>query len=172
MPLPSRSAASSFNALGKADSQNLPPANSTGPGNTDWQNVPLSQAIGDVAALGLTATRFWARITLNSTTGTLSLLNWWALWSNATTTTPVLARTGTGVFTVTLPTTVSDEIDAFNGTTNNITTNLLAASASVEGSSPGLVNASASGNVITLNSFTVTGSPNDLDGYVAFVRAF
>lgn len=173
MSLPNRSTADNFNALGKANSANLPPANSTGPGNVDWDNPSLSQAIGDVAALGLTANRILVRFTTAATTGALTLNSWWALWSNATTTTPVLARSSAGVFTITLPTTVNDEIDSYNGIKNNITLNLFMAHAGAEGSTAiGSVNASAGANIITVNTFNTSFAANDVVGTVISVVAY
>jgi hypothetical protein len=168
MPLPSRSTASTFDAINKINSANIPPAVQ----QTDWDNTKLAPAISDVAALGQTAPRFWCRLTLAATTGALVLVSWKAQWGNVTLTTPVVARTGSGAFTITLPTTVSDEYDASLGVTNNITLALLAADAGVEGAVSYDVNASASGNVITLNTFNTSGTANDLVGVTVFVKAY
>ena len=167
MPLPSRSTISTYDADNKINNANIPPANQ----QTDWDNTKLAPAISDVVALGLTAPRFWCRMTLAATTGALVLINWQANWGNVTTTTPILARTTTGVFTITLPTTVSDEYQASLGVTNNITLALNAAEGSLEGSTFGFINASASGNVITVNTANTAGSANDLVGVTVFIKA-
>lgn len=168
MPLPNRSTISTFDGDNKINNPNVPPANQA----TDWDNTKLAPAISDVAGMGLTAPRFWARLTLASTTGGLVLLNWQAVWGNVTTTTPVLARTGTGVFTITLPTVVSDEYDASLGLNNNITLSLNGATAMMEGLVPCFLNAQASGNVITLGTWNSAGSANDLSGHTLFVVAY
>lgn len=170
MPLPSRSSGSTFGALNKLNNTNIPPANPV----TDWDNTQLAPGICDIAALGQTAPRFFARLTLAATTGALVLLNWKAVWGNVTTTTPVLGRTSQGIFTITLPTTISNEYDASLGTTNNITLNLLAAKASLEtnNSQFGFSNASASGNIITINIADNAASLSDLVGKNVFVVAY
>lgn len=169
MPLPNRSTASTFDAINKINNATIPPAVQA----TDWDNTKLAPAISDVAGLGLTAPRFWARMTLAASTGALVLLTWQAVWKNVTTTTPTLARTATGTFTITLPTVVSDEYDASLGLTNNITVALQAAHANLEASSTfGFINASASGNIITITTATTAGAANDLVGANIFVVAY
>jgi hypothetical protein len=168
MSQPNRSTGGTFNALGKINDQNLPPASTA----LDWDNPSLAQGICDVAAIGLTNPRIWCRLTLSTTTGGLILLASWAVWSNATSIPVTLARTTTGVFTITTPATVSDEYDASFNITNNISVSLSAAHASAEGSTPCFINASASGNVITLHTFNSSGSANDLSGSNIVVVAY
>jgi hypothetical protein len=168
MPLPNRSTISTYDADNKINLANIPPAVQ----QTDWDNTKLAPAISDVVGLGLVSPRFWARLTLADSTGDMVLNNWQAVWSNVTTTTPILAKVTTGQFTITLPTTVSDEYDASVGTTNNITLNLLASSGKIEGSTFGFINCSASGNVISINTADHTGSANDLAGVTVFVTAY
>jgi hypothetical protein len=168
MSLPNRSTASTFDAINKINNANIPPAVQA----TDWDNTKLGPGVGDIAALGLTAPRFWARITLAATTGALVLNSWQAVWANVTVTTPILARTTTGIFTVTLPSVVSDEYDASLGITNNITVNLLGAVGGLESTTFGFINASASGNVINLHTANSGGSANDLVGSIIMVVAY
>ena len=160
MSLPNRSSASTFGALNKVNYQNIPPANLS----TDWDNPSLAQAVSDVAALGLTAPRVVCRLVLGASTGALSLATYLTQWMNATSTVPTLARVSSGVFTITLPTVVSDEYDSSFGITNNITVNLVAANATLEGSTPGFLTASASGNVITVRTFNSSAAANDMVG--------
>jgi len=167
MSLPSRSNINNYNAAGKINDQNNPPAVV----NLDWDNPSLARGMSDVAALGQTAPRFWCRLQLATTTAGLSVLNWEAQWINATPTAPVPFRTTTGSFTITLPTMVSDEYDASVGVTSNIAVNLNAATVSFEGNTSYTGNASASGNVITIYTFS-GGSLNDLSGKTAFIQAF
>lgn len=168
MSLPNRSTLSTFGGSGKLNYANVPPANPV----TDFDNPSLAKALSDVAGLGLTSPRFWARITLSTTTGGLVLNNWKAVWQNVTTTTPILARSGTGIFTITLPTTVSDEYSSSVGTPSLITVNLSSAQCTLEEATPGFTNAQASGNVITLRTFNAGGSANDLDTLVVFVVGY
>jgi hypothetical protein len=168
MPLPNRSTIANFGGYGKLNNANLPPSNPT----TDWDNTLLGACTSDVAALGQIAPRFWCRITLAATTGALVLNSWKAQWINVTSTTPVLARTTTGIYTITLPVNCSDEYDSSLGLTGNITINLSAASSSLEGSTFGFSNASASGNVITISTANTSGSAADLTGSVLFVVGY
>lgn len=106
MALPNSSTINTYGAQGKVNYQVLPPSNPS----TDWDNTMLAPGIADIANLTLTAPRFIARLTLAATTGGLVLNNWFSVWQNATPTTPVLTRTGTGVYTITLPVNVSINI--------------------------------------------------------------
>ncbi len=116
--------------------------------------------------------RFWCRMTLGASTGALSILQWFANWSNVTTTSPVPAFVSTGVFTITLPTQVNDEYDASLGANANIPVNLSAAHGSLEGNVFGFVSAAASGNVITIHTGNVMGFADNIDGYNLFCVAF
>src|ERR1700731_729656 len=102
-PLPASSTIADFDGDNKINYVNLPPADQT----IDWDSTKLAAAVSDVAALGLTGCRFWARVVLNNTTGGMSVSSWSANWANVTTTAPIPARTSAGIYTITLPTTVS-----------------------------------------------------------------
>jgi hypothetical protein len=65
----------------------------------------------DVAMMTHTAIKAWARFTASNATGTMVLVAHDAQWGNGSGVTPTLARSGVGVFTVTFPATVSDELD-------------------------------------------------------------
>lgn len=166
MPLPNRSTISTFDGDNKINSPNVPPANQA----TDWDNTKLAPAISDVAGLGLTAPRFWGILTCGASTGSLSMPAWQAVWKNVTPTVPVLARLGPGLYTITLPTIVSDEYDASLGLSNNITLSLQAAHGTIQnlGGDFGFVSVQASGNVITVNVGNVSGTPSDTVGAGAF----
>lgn len=166
--LPNRSTAANYDAPNKINDQNQPPANQP----LDWDNTKLGQCTADVAAVGLTSPRIWLRCTLAASTGALVVQNWWAQWANVSETAPIPSRTSTGVFTFTLPTMVSNEYTASFGQTDNIPVALNAAKGSLEGSTPGFVNASASGNVITVNTFGSGGSASDLVSSVLFLVAY
>lgn len=172
MPLPNRSTASTYDAINKVNYNNVPPANQA----LDWDNTRLGPAIGDVAALGLTAPRFYCNFLVANTTGGLVLVSWQAVWKNVTTTTPTLARVGTGHYTVTLPSVVSDEYDASLGLTNNITLMLNGGATAAIGSATvfGFVNASVNGaNGIDVYTANTSGTPTDFTlGTGIFVVAY
>lgn len=64
----------------------------------------------NIAMMSHTAPRSWARITLAATTGALVLVAHDAMWGNALAVAPALARTSAGIFTLTYPATVDDEL--------------------------------------------------------------
>lgn len=171
MALPNKSTASSYlgGVLAKVNNQNLPPDNQ----NTDYDNTTIRYAFADVAALTQTAPQAVCVITLATSTGGLVLVSNKTLWGNITTTAPALSRVATGLFTITYPATVSNEVDASIGITNNITTNFACAIAQMQsGSTLAFAQATASGNVITLNCFNSGGSANDLAGFQVAVVAW
>ena len=166
-PLPDSDSGSTYGALGKVNYSQVPPANPL----TDWSNPQLAPAITNVAGMTLVTPRVLVQFTLAATTGALVLNEWFAVWSNVTTTAPVLVRTGTGVFTVTLPTVVSDEYNASIGITNNHSVNLLMGWANLEAATA-VYSASVScvANVITIKTFNTSGA-NDFVGLVLDVFA-
>jgi hypothetical protein len=79
-----------------------------------------------------------------------------AVWKGGTATSPVIARTGSGVFTVTYPASVNDEL----GEAHSV--NLKRAWGQAEGTTSYTVQCSASANVVTVRVFlTSTGAAND-----------
>jgi hypothetical protein len=169
MPLPNRQTIETYDGQTKINGL-IPPSVQS----TDWDNPSLGACTSDVAALGQTAPRFLCRIQLAATTGALVLTVWYAQWGNVTTQTPVLTRTGTGLFTVTLPPVVSDEYDASVGESNNITVNLFAAAANLDNVTGtfGFINAQASGNVISIACADTTGTPNDFASHHVTIMAY
>lgn len=71
----------------------------------------------DVAMMTHTAPRAWARFTAAATTGAMVLVAHDAHWGNTAPVAPVLARSSAGIFTLTFPTSVNDEL-AVAHTTN------------------------------------------------------
>ena len=63
-----------------------------------------------VAMMSHTAPRSWAKFTTAATTGALVLNAHDAMWGSSLGVAPALARSSTGVFTLTYPTTVNDEL--------------------------------------------------------------
>jgi hypothetical protein len=76
--------------------------------NTEYDQSELNQAFNDVAMMTRTAVRGFVRFTTSATTP--AIVTHYAQWGNAAPVTPVVARTGTGVFTVTFPASVTDEL--------------------------------------------------------------
>ncbi len=64
----------------------------------------------DVAMMTHTAIRAWARFTSAATTGAMILVAHDAQWGNAALVAPALARTSDGLFTLTYPASVDDEL--------------------------------------------------------------
>ncbi len=63
-----------------------------------------------VAMMSHTAIRAWARVTLAATTGAMILVAHDAVWGNTAPVAPTPARTSSGLFTLTWPATVNDEL--------------------------------------------------------------
>lgn len=80
--------------------------------STDRSAAGVNPAYGDVAAMTHTAARSWARMTVHSAGGTPTLVANDEVWNNGNNAAPTTARSGAGVFTLTYPTTVVDEIPA------------------------------------------------------------
>lgn len=118
----------------------------------------LNRIEANVAMATRTQPRCWARLTLSTTTGGMVLQSHMAVWGSASGDAPALVRSTTGVFTITWPTDVEDEL----GDTH--TTNLRAAWASVEGATPYQhTETVTAANVVTLRMFTAAGVADDAD---------
>jgi hypothetical protein len=78
--------------------------------STDRPAAGTNPAYADVAAMTHTITRLAVRMTLLSAGTTPTLVSWDATWNNGNNAAPVLARSSAGVFTITVPATVQDEI--------------------------------------------------------------
>lgn len=169
--LPNNTSAQDLDTITKVDNVNNPPVSGPNTSDISWNN--LGVLLSNVPALGLTADRFWCQFTAASTTGGLVLLNWRAVWQNATPTSPVLSRTSTGIFTITLPTSVSSEWDAGNVPSigNNYVVNLLGGVASLQTdpSHDYSITVGVVANVITL-TVRVNGALSDVAGTNIFVK--
>jgi hypothetical protein len=155
--------------LAKQNSQNIPPANAL----TDFDNTLIRYGYGRVADLSQTCPQFVCVLNLASTSGGLTIPTWWAFYGNATKTNPSnLVRNSAGNITFQLPSTVSNEIDASTGVTNNITISLFAATATPQGSTGFIAQASASGNVINVYTFNSSMTPTDYAGKSVLIVAY
>lgn len=90
-----------------------------------------------------------------------TLSSWDANWKGATATLPIVAHSSTGVYTITFPSTVSDE----SGSASH-TVNIRCVKGGLEGTTFGFVNSSASANVITVDTAKISGgfAADDLSG--------
>lgn len=132
----------------------------------------LNPLRNDVAAMTATAPRLLFQFIGSASAPTIySSATWTAgvdsVWGNASAYNPVLTRTGTGVITVQLPSTVQDQLN------NNILVNIRNVEVSVGGTTVGhaqtVVN---SASTFTVYLFTTGGSASDLVGNIMFVKVF
>ena len=117
-----------------------------------------------VAMGSRTAVRAWVRFTTHATTPGLVAHD--AVWGNSVAVQPTIARSGAGVFTVTWPTTVDDEL----GESHSL--NLQAALVTVNGSTCYFSTCSiTSANVATVYTFNTLFAANDIAGTTITVFA-
>jgi len=125
---------------------------------TDQSADDFNKMSASVAMMTNTAIRAWAIFTTAATTGAMALQSHGAVWG--TSVAPTLARSGAGVFTVTWPSTVDDEL----GESHNV--NILGVlRPNPYGST--LVHTQAertSANVVTVYTFAAGGAADDVVG--------
>jgi hypothetical protein len=170
MTLPNRDSLSTFGGtLGAGYTDFSAPIDPT----TDLPAASLNQALADVAAMTRTAVRAWARFT-PAGSSTPVLVNHWALWGTGSPVAPVVARTTTGIFTVTWPVQVQDDITTIgaDGYVGPQTLNLLAAHGNTEGATFFAVQASASANVATVWTFGTGNTLADPSGPTILVLVY
>lgn len=124
---------------------------------TDMDALQWNIAATSMAAATHTVTRGWVRFTTSATVPALIAHD--AVWGNGSSVTPVVARTGAGVFTLTFPTTVTDENLVthpvnIRGAWGDLRGNTFANAARRDVTSP---------NVITVYT-AASGSANDIAG--------
>jgi hypothetical protein len=161
--LPAKQDGSSYlgSVIGKVNYQALPPSNPL----TDQDNTLISPSFVDVANLGQSCPQVVIGFTSAASTGAMVLTYYSSLWVNATVTLPILDRTGTGVFTFTVPATVSHEYTlAANNVSDNITVNMNRATCTGVDTVTGCILASAAGNIITVQLYNTSFSAADLAG--------
>lgn len=117
------------------------------------------------AAMTRTVWRFWVRFHWDAVNSALVLDSHDSNWGNGAPVAPTLIRLSQGVFTVTVPPTVTDELG------NPHSVSFRGATASQEtGSTPRFVQASVSSNVVLLAIYDNTNALSDPAG-VIFVTA-
>ena len=128
---------------------------------TDRDATAANKAYASTAAMTHTATRLWCRFQTNTTTGTMILIAFDSTWGSALDgRQPALARAGTGLFTLTVPATIVDEL----GVTHAIA--LRGGYGNCESAStPYFVSISTNGaSQITVAVFNAAGALNDAAG--------
>ncbi len=113
---------------------------------TDRDATAANQSYASTAAMTHTAPRAWARITMAATTGAMVLVAHDAVWG--TSVAPTFAHVSTGVFTITWPVTVTDEL----GTTQTVSLRTCTVQQET-GGAPTLNLADAATNVANLRLF-------------------
>jgi hypothetical protein len=140
--------------------------------STDRDAAGANPAYGDTAGMTHTATRAWARfVPAGSSAPSFATTNARdEVWNNGNNVAPTLARSSTGIYTLTYPATVFDEIPSTlpGATPAGFAVNLRAALCNVEPGSTTNYDARAiitAANVITVQIYTVGSStlhdPND-----------
>lgn len=143
----------SFSAYGGELANYAPIEDATTDEDASWRNLYAM----NVAAMTQTATRAWCAFVGHGTTPTDPASNvHGAVWGNALGVKPTMARSSTGVFTITYPTSVNDELNESH------TVNLKRCWVNVEGATLYHVQATVtSPNVITVYVFNSAGAAND-----------
>lgn len=144
---------------------------------TDEGAIYRNRYVNDVAMMGHSAPRGFVRfVAANGTDPTDPASNVHdAMWGSSVTVKPVVARTAEGVWTVTLPTTVEDELTpeaASLGGGETHTVNVRAALAQatpVAGVLKHAVAEPTSANVITVRGYLADGTADDIAGSTILV---
>lgn len=173
MPLPD---ISSLASLGGAIANYAPVTDPT----TDEDAKYRNRYVTDVAAMGHTAARAWVRfVGVSGSTPADPASNVHdAVWGSSVGVKPVVTRASTGVWAVTWPTTVSDELTSSDpslggGVTHTVSVRFAVAQATAFGGA--LRHAVAevtSANVVTVRGFLADGTVSDLSGSTITVLAF
>ncbi len=113
----------------------------------------------DVAGMTETCARAWCCFVGNAATPTDPASNvHGAVWGSTAPVKPTVTRTGAGVYTITWPASVTDELSAAH------TVNLRRAWWNVEGTTPYICTATPVANVVTFRVFTHAGVADDAAG--------
>lgn len=123
---------------------------------TDLDAEEHNVAINDLAMLTHVSTRAWAKITLAATTGAMTLDDHDAMWGDTVGVAPVQARSSGGVYTLTYPTTVLDELG------DSHTLNLRAAWVNVRSATRQRIQCQVTAaNVITIYTYNSSDAATD-----------
>lgn len=143
----------SLSSYGGAKTNDAPVEDNSTDESADHRNLYAA----NVAGMTQTVDRAWCRFVGHGTTPTDPASNVHAaVWGNGVSVKPVPARTGAGVYTITWPTSVTDELGVSH------TVNLRSAKWNVEGSTPYTLTVTlTSVNVATVRVFDMAGVAND-----------
>ncbi len=132
---------------------------------TDQDADGMNACKASTAAMTHTAARAWARFTSDPTTPAFALTNPHdSMWGNDLSVRPTLARTGAGVYTLTWPSTVTDELGATHAL------NLRFAKACFENQAA-IANAEVTAvNVVTVRLWNLAGAAADFTGKMVLVE--
>lgn len=137
---------------------------------TDRDAIQANKAYANSSMSTRTQPRAWCLFTTSATTPTLEDDD--AVWGNDVDLKPAIARTGTGVFTITWPETVYDEIPSADLGRELHTVNLRYAKPWVTGATPLHVTATVTAaNVVTVRVFNTAGTLVDAAGAIIGVEA-
>jgi len=135
---------------------------------TDRAAAAANQGYASAAAATHTIGRSWVRFVTSATAPALTTVNSNdAVWGNAIGVLPVLARVSAGLFTITWPATVIDELGATH------TINLRRAEIMAEGGTLIPVQCTVTAaNVVTVYVFTTAGAASDQAGTTLHLQAY
>ena len=78
---------------------------------TDRSAAGINQALSSVGAMTLTAVTAWVRFQIvTGSPPTVGVINYSAIWNNGNNPAPTISRTSTGIYVITFPGTVYDDI--------------------------------------------------------------
>jgi hypothetical protein len=130
---------------------------------TDVGSDALNKLITQVVQLSHTAPRAWVRVAAGAAP---TLTDHDAVWGNTAGVAPTLARTGTGVYTVTWAATYND----LQATPESHAVNFRAALPAPKSASARFLHYDlTSSRVVTVKSFDAAGSPADVDEFTLTV---
>jgi len=157
MTLPDRDNVATFGGLLNDFAPVTDPTTDRPSGGATAPTTGSNIAYVDVAMLTLTGIRAWARITTAASTGAMVLVGHYAMWGTGAPVAPTIARTSTGIFTITWPSSVQDQALVSH------TPSFLAGWSNCSSVANIVHGVSVSGNVATL-SLLSGGSANDAVG--------
>lgn len=136
---------------------------------TDRDADDANKAYASCAAMTQTAVRAWARMVCNTSTGALTLAPTNpcdATWPNTLANRPTLTRVSTGIFRLTWPTTITDDL----GSDHEL--NFRAAECHIE-TAFGFTQARVvAANIVEIRLANTSGTASDFAGITVFVKAY
>ncbi len=134
--------------------------------STDRDASAANQSYASTAAMTHTAARSVIRFTAAATSLAMAIVSHDSVWGNSVAVVPVPARTSIGLFTITVPATITDDLGVLH------TVALRGATCTPEGTVPYFCTASVSANVITVRIFTSGAALDNAAGVTFNLVAF